>query len=84
MGIVCLVLQIYSLVIFARIILEWVPVGYEHPVARVRAVLRAVTEPVLGPVRRMMPPLRTGSIALDLSPIAVILGIMVITWIICR
>jgi YggT family protein len=81
---VCLALNAYTLVIFARIILEWVPVGYEHPVARVRAVLRAVTEPVLGPVRRMMPPLRTGSMALDLSPIVVILTIQVITWILCR
>ena len=83
MGIVCLILRIYSLVIFARIILEWVPVGNEHPVAQVRAVLRAVTEPVLGPVRRMLPPLRTGSIALDLSPLAVILGITVLNWILC-
>jgi len=83
-SIVCLILQVYSLVIFARIILEWVPVDSEHPVARVRSVLRTVTEPVLGPVRRLLPPLRSGSVALDLSPLAVILGITVLTWILCR
>ena len=83
MGIVCLALQIYSLVIFARIILEWVPVGSEHPVTRVRSVLRVLTEPVLGPVRRLLPPMRSGPMALDLSPLVVILGITALTWILC-
>jgi YggT family protein len=35
------------------------------------AGVRAMTEPVLAPVRRVLPPLRLGSAALDTSFIAV-------------
>ena len=59
----------YAYVVLARVILEWIPVSYDHPLARVRSVLRAVTDPVLIPLRSIIPPLRTGGgMALDLSP----------------
>lgn len=60
------------LVIFVRIILEWIPVSLDHPVARARSALRTVTEPVLAPVRALVPPVRMGAAALDLSPIIVL------------
>jgi YggT family protein len=81
--IVCLLLQVYSLVIFARIILEWIPVSYDHPVARVRSVLRTATEPVLAPFRRLIPPVRTGTAAIDLSPIVVMLLLAVLIGAVC-
>jgi len=70
---VCLLLQVFAAVIFARVILEWVPVSDEHPVGRVRRWLRAVTQPVLAPIRAVIPPLRVGSVAVDLSPVILIL-----------
>ena len=70
---VCLLLQVLSLIIFARVILEWVPVEDGHPVGRVRSVLRAITQPVLAPLRALLPPLRVGSVAVDLSPLILIL-----------
>lgn len=80
---VCLVLQVYSLVVFARIVLEWIPVSYDHPVARVRSALRAVTEPVLRPLRALIPPVRVGGAGLDLSPLILILGLGVLAGAIC-
>ena len=70
---VCLLLQVFAAVLFARVVLEWIPVGEEHPVGRVRRVLRVVTQPVLAPVRALVPPLRVGSVAIDLSPLILIL-----------
>jgi YggT family protein len=70
---VCLLLQVFAVVIFARVILEWIPVSDWHPVGRVRRLLRAVTQPVLAPVRALIPPLRVGSAAVDLSPVILIL-----------
>ena len=70
---VCLLLQIFSALLFARVILEWVPVEDQHPVGRLRRVLRTITQPVLAPVRALVPPLRVGSVAVDLSPLIVIL-----------
>ena len=40
--------------------------------------LFAVTEPVLAPLRAILPPVRIGGMALDLSPMVLILGIIVL------
>ena len=83
MGIVCTLLLLYLLVIFARIILSWFPIAYGSPLEGVASVLYALTEPVMGPLRRLIPPLRIGVVALDLSPIIVIIGIQILRGIIC-
>ena len=44
----------------------------------VRRVLFTITEPVLGPVRRLLPMVRIGGMALDLSPLVVFIAIEVI------
>jgi YggT family protein len=71
-------LQIYSFLVLARLILSWFP----HPPDWARpiyAFLYTVTEPVLRLVRPLIPPLRIGMGALDLSPIIifVVLDILV-------
>lgn len=73
MRVVCLLLQVLAAIIFARVILEWVPVSDDHPVGRVRRWLRVITQPVLAPLRALIPPLRVGGAALDLSPLILIL-----------
>jgi len=83
-SIICRVIQVYSLVLIARILLEWIQVSPDHPVARARRVLRAVTDPVLIPVRRMIPPIRAGGIGLDLSPIVVLVALSIIGGVLCR
>ena len=83
-AIVCWLIQIYSLVIVARILLEWVQVSSDHPVAQARRVLRVVTDPVLIPVRRLLPPIRVGGAGLDLSPMVVIVALWILASIICR
>jgi YggT family protein len=79
----CWLLQAAWIALFARIILEWIPVSYDHPVARLRGVLRIVTEPVLAPVRRLIPPVRTGAIALDLTPLIVLILVSIVTTRVC-
>ncbi|MBN2114280.1 MAG: YggT family protein [Acidimicrobiia bacterium] len=83
MGIVCLVLRAYTLVVFARVVLEWIPVGDEHPVGRARSLLRLVTQPVLAPLRALLPPVRLGSVAVDLSPLVLILGLNLLAQFLC-
>jgi YggT family protein len=56
------VLGIYSLLIFIRIIFSWGMVGYGN---RVMRFLVNTTEPLLGPLRRIIPPLGM----MDISPI---------------
>ena len=78
MGIICFVLVLFLIAIFVRIVLSWFPLGPDSALRPVVAALYAVTEPVLGPVRRMLPPVRIGTMGLDLSPILVVIGIQVV------
>jgi len=43
-----------------------------------RRVTHALTEPVLAPVRRVLRPVRVGSVSLDLAFIAVFVGILLL------
>lgn len=83
MDIVCSLIQLYTLVVFARILLEWVRVPGEHPVGKVRAALATVVDPVLAPLRRIVPPVRMGGAALDLSPLVLLIGLSILSRAIC-
>ena len=48
--------QIYVLVLFARAILSWFPYNPNSPLNGVRRVIFMLTEPVLAPFRRIIPP----------------------------
>ncbi len=80
---VCLLLQVFAIVVLARVILEWIPVSEDHPVGRVRRWLRAVTQPVLAPIRALIPPLRVGPVAIDLSPVILILLLNLLAAFLC-
>jgi YggT family protein len=81
--IICRLLQGYLIVMFARIILSWFPVEPGSGLASVYGFLYAITEPVLGPIRRVIPPLGAGGMGIDLSPIVVFFGITILQSAIC-
>lgn len=83
MGILCTLIGLYTLAVLARIVLSWFPQGPGSPLARVEDVLRTLTDPVLEPLRRTIPPLRLGAVALDLSPIIVLIGLQVLAGFVC-
>jgi YggT family protein len=58
-------IYVYIVAILVRVVLSWVnPYGTRHPVGD---LLNSLTEPMLAPARRLIPPIG----GLDLSPIAV-------------
>jgi YggT family protein len=75
---ICTLLNIYLLVIFARILFSWIRVEPGTPVASIYSVVFNLTEPVLGPLRQLIPPVRMGMAALDLSPIILLVVIRII------
>lgn len=77
-ALVAVVLQLFLLCLLGRMILSWFPGSGGGPVDTVRSVLFTVTEPVLAPVRRLMPPVRMGGMGLDLSVTVVFLVILVL------
>ncbi len=80
---ICRLLDAYLIVMFARIILSWFPVEPGSGLASVYGFLYAITEPVLGPIRRVIPPLGMGGMGLDLSPLVVFFGISILRGAIC-
>ena len=83
MELVCSLLTLYVILVFARIIASWFPISPDSGLAGVIGFLYTVTEPVLGPVRRAMPMVRLGGLGLDLSPIVVLFGIRILQGFIC-
>ena len=71
--ILCRLLDAYVIIIFVRVILSWFPISPGTTMAGVYSFIYSITEPVLGPIRRVMPGVGVGGMGLDLSPIIVIL-----------
>jgi YggT family protein len=82
-SIVCLLLGLYWFVLLARVLMSWIPITPGTGVEQVHSVLVSLTEPVLGPLRRAIPPMRIGVAALDLSPIILFIGIAILRAQIC-
>jgi len=78
MGLLCSLVNLYLILLFARIILSWFPVSPGGAMAQIFSFLYTITEPVLGPIRRAIPPIGMGGMGFDLSPIIVIIGVRVI------
>jgi YggT family protein len=76
-----LVLLIVELVLIARVVLDWVGVlapGGSSALVRARGWTHAVTEPMIAPVRRVVPPLRMGPVSIDLAFTLVIVAVVVL------
>lgn len=65
---------IMELLIFGRILLSWLPLGFDNPIGK---FLYSMTEPILGPCRKMLDksPLG-GGMMLDFSPVIALILMM--------
>jgi YggT family protein len=78
LGLIDTVLLIYFYAVFAWVILSWIPTSSTHALGRVRTFLDRIIYPVILPIRRVIPPIRLGGGALDLSPIILLIGIQLL------
>lgn len=77
MGIVSFALQAYVYVLLLYVIFSWVPNPPEALRPFMLGVARLV-EPLAMPLRRVIPPLRLGMVALDLSIIVLFIGVQLL------
>jgi YggT family protein len=73
-SVVCAALSVYLLVLLARAVMSWFPVRPGTGLASLHHVLLQLTEPVLAPVRRVIPPAGM----FDLSFIIVFIAIEIV------
>ena len=72
---VALVFNIYGFALFVYVMCSWV----RHPVSRkIQDFLKPWFEPIFQRVRRVVKPIPAGKIKLDLAPMIVLIGIVIV------
>jgi YggT family protein len=67
-----LLVTVLTVAIFARVVLSWLPMATSnHPVV---AIIYQITEPILGPLRRIVPKMGV----FDFTPMAAIIILLII------
>lgn len=80
---VCTLAQLYAIAVIARVILSYLQVPGGHPVGQTVAVLGRLVDPPLRSIGRFLPPIPLGNVRLDLSPVVLLVGLTLVTRIIC-
>ncbi|WP_435198157.1 YggT family protein [Janibacter sp. GS2] len=78
-----LVLSIYFYILIGRLIFEWIQVFARDwrpsgPILVVAEVIYSLTDPPLKAIRRVIPPLRLGGVAIDLAFLVLILVVSIL------
>jgi YggT family protein len=68
---ISLFINVFLFAILIQVIISWVNPGGYNPII---GLLNSITEPLLGPARRIVPPIS----GLDLSPMLVMIGLMLL------
>lgn len=64
---------VFYVVLTARILLSWFPAPPDGLLADIIDVLYSLTEPLLAPIRKIIPPIPLGTMSMDLSPLILML-----------
>ncbi len=64
-------IDLYSLVVLVAVILSWVQLDRRNPLV---TITRGLTEPVLAPIRKVLPPMG----GLDLSPMVLLIALQLL------
>ena len=72
-----------SWVVLIWVVLSWIPATEGHPLRTAKDFLDRVLKPVIRPIRNLLPPVRLGTVGIDLSPVVLFVGIMILQRILC-
>ena len=82
------ILELISLGLIVWIVMSYIVmfgrVSFDHPIRKFYELLNRIVEPMLAPIRRVVPPMRMGGSSLDLSPLILIIGIRLLANILRR
>jgi YggT family protein len=78
----CVIVSVYFVILLIRIIFSWVP-SVPDPIQPLERGVRAATDPLLIPLRGVIPPVQIGAAALDLSPLVIFFVIAILQRLFC-
>lgn len=66
----------YALVamVLANVIVSWIPSSQWHPLGR---LVQKITDPLLKPFRRLLPPINFTSVSIDFSPALALIALFI-------
>ncbi len=79
MSVICALLQVYLLVLFIRAVLSWFPIRPDSGLIPVIRALDTVINPVLMPLRRVIPPAGM----FDMSYIVLVIIVVIVQSVLC-
>ena len=79
MDLLCSLISVYYIVLLARVFLSWFPLQPGTAMASIASIVYQLTEPVMGPVRRLVPTIGM----IDISPIVVFVGLSILQSALC-
>ena len=65
------IIDLYSLIVLGAVVVSWMQLPPSNPIAQ---LVHALTEPVLGPLRRALPSMG----GLDFSPMVLLIGLQML------
>ena len=76
--ILCWATTVYIVAFFVRILLSWFPINPSGFIAALGGFVYTVTDPLIRPLRRLIPPMRLGMVALDFVPAIIVTVLFVL------
>ncbi len=71
MGLIASLVDAYSMIVFVAVVVSWIQLPPDNPVVM---FVRALTEPALDPIRRVMPDMG----GIDFSPMVLLIGLQML------
>jgi len=81
--IICVLLLAFQFVFLLRLVMSFFPIGMGSPMAGVRDLSVAITDPVVVPIRRSLPPMQGALAMIGLAELLVLIILQVLIRIIC-
>jgi len=84
MDLVCILVLLFQLAFLLRIVMSFFPIGAASPVANARDLIVTITDPVVLPLRRALPPLPGGMAFFGIAELVILVLLFVITGVVCQ
>ena len=78
MSIVATIIHWYVIILIVRILATWIPASPWSNFGKFVRALGMITDPILNPIRRIIPPIRAGGVGIDISAMLLIVVLTII------
>ena len=78
LSILATLLHWYVIILIVRILCTWIPASPWSNFGKFVRILSRITDPILNPLRRLIPPIRAGGMGIDISAMLLVIVLTVI------